>query len=73
MFAARAAGSEPPITNPKNRGPAVASVAGEQSSSSSASTAAGSIGSSCKGRRSSSRRATAAGDGATGLDPTPSR
>ncbi len=29
QFAASAAGSEPPITNPKKRGPAVATVAGE--------------------------------------------
>ena len=41
QFAASAAGSEPPITKPKKRGPAMAMVAGEPISSSSASTSAG--------------------------------
>ena len=43
QLAASAAGSEPPITKPKNRGPAIAMVAGEPTSSSMRMTSSGAV------------------------------
>ena len=49
QLAPRAAGSEPPITKPKNRRPAIPMVAGEPTSSSRAMTSSGLLGSSGSG------------------------
>ena len=64
--AAWATGSVPPVTNPKYLGPALAIVAGEPISSSSASTSAGSRPDAGSGKSSSRRALTASADGATG-------
>ena len=73
QFAARATGSEPPMTNPKNRGPAIATDAGEPTSSSRASVSCGSLGCPGNGPASRSTPATAAADGATERASSPSR
>ena len=71
--AAVAMGSVPPVTNPKYRGPAVATVAGEPTSSSSASTSAGSRPDAGSGTSSRPRAATASGPGATRRSASPAR
>ena len=53
------------MTKPKKRGPALAMVAGEPISSSSARTSAASLGPAGNGSRNVARRATASGDAAT--------
>ena len=65
QLAPTATGRAPPVTKPKKRPPAVAIVAGEPTASSDASTAAASVGPSGIGVRSSARRSSAAGAGAT--------
>ncbi len=72
-FAATAAGSAPPMTNPKKRGPAVAMVAGPTISSRSARIAVASAGSAGRGTSSAARPSIAAADGATGRSPIVSR
>ena len=63
QLAATATGSDPPMTKPKNRGPAEAMVAGEPASSSSAITLSGSDGpsGSCSSNRSSPMIASTSG------------
>jgi hypothetical protein len=65
MFAATAAGSEPPVSNPKNLPPALATVAGDPIESSSASTSASSIGGPCNGRASFLKPSRSDGAGET--------
>src|SRR6185437_15840457 len=65
QLAARAAGTEPPITKPKNRGPAIATVAGDPTSSSVRSTSSGLAPWAGKASSSSERRARASAVGAT--------
>ena len=71
--AATVTGCEPPMTKPKNLGPADAIVAGEPASSRSAMTRSGSSG--CSGSRSSKRSsaARASGSGATLRSGSPLR
>ena len=72
-FAARAIGNAPPLTNPKYRPPAFATVAGEPISSSRFRTAAGSRPSGGRDPPSSSKRPTASSRGATARVRMPSR
>ena len=65
QFAAKAAGSEPPITNPKYRRPAIPMVAGEPMRSSVSSTHSGSIDNAGKGSSNSVSAASASAEGAT--------
>ena len=65
QFAATATGNEPPITKPKNLGPAVATVAGDPASSSRAMTRSGSSGPSGSGSSKRSSPASASASGAT--------
>ena len=65
QLAAKVTGSEPPMTKPKKRGPAIAVVAGEQVSSSCSITCSGGVGASGMGSSSAESLATALGSGPT--------
>jgi len=71
--AASAAGKVPPTTKPKKRPPAVAVVAGEPISSSTARTVEGSVGPSGSGSSKTASRPRASGDTATPRVSRPAR
>ncbi len=73
QFAASVTGSEPPMTKPKKRGPAIAMVAGATTRSSKSSVAAASPGPSGRGSSSTDSAAVAAADGATARPASESR
>jgi hypothetical protein len=73
QLAATVTGSEPPITKPKKRGPAMASDAGEPISSSIASVSPASRPCSDSASSNPATAASAPGDGATSRSPSDSR
>src|SRR5690606_7309586 len=73
MSAAVAAGSPPPMTNPKNRGPALAVIPGSAARTSSSTTSDGGVGESGSGAVNADRSASRSAAAATRLSGRPAR